>query len=61
MNFSPQDCIQAFGLSRSHYWSECDNHYGGEHGGMQADMVLDEPRILHFDPQAAEGDCVTLG
>jgi hypothetical protein len=24
----------------------------------KADMVLEEPSILHFDPQAAEGDCV---
>jgi hypothetical protein len=26
---------------------------------MQADMVLEkEPRVLHLDLQAAEGDCV---
>jgi hypothetical protein len=27
--------------------------------GMQADMVLEkELRVLHLDPQAAEGNCV---
>jgi hypothetical protein len=24
-------------------------HHGGEHGSMQADLVLEEPRILHLD------------
>lgn len=31
---------------------------GREHGGIQAEMVLDEDlRVLHLDLQAAEGDC----
>jgi len=36
-------------------------HYchGRKHGGRQADVVLEEPRVLHSDPQAAEGNCVT--
>ena len=30
-------------------------HHGGKHGGVQADVVLEkEPRVLHFDLQAAE-------
>ena len=34
-------------------------HHGRKHGSMQADMVLEkEPRVLHLDLQAAEGDCV---
>jgi hypothetical protein len=35
-------------------------HYqcGGNHGSVQADMMLEkEPRVLHLDLQAAEGDC----
>jgi hypothetical protein len=28
-------------------------HPGGKHGGMQADLVLEEARVLHLDPQAA--------
>ena len=38
-------------------------HHSGKHGSMQADMVLEEPRVLHLDPWAAEGDgrCSTLG
>jgi hypothetical protein len=28
---------------------------------MQADMVLEEPRVLHIDLKAAEGDCVPQG
>lgn len=33
-------------------------HYrvGGKHGGLQSDMALVEPRVLHLHPQAAEGD-----
>jgi hypothetical protein len=31
-------------------------HHGGKHGSIQADMVLEEQRVLHPDPQAAEGD-----
>jgi hypothetical protein len=32
-------------------------HHGGKHGNVQADMVMKkELRILHLDPQAAEGD-----
>ena len=29
----------------------------GKHSIGQADMVLEEPRVLHFVPQAAAGDC----
>ena len=28
-------------------------HHGGEHGSMQADMVLDQLGVLHLDPKAA--------
>jgi hypothetical protein len=36
------------------------HYYDGEkHGSVQADVVLEkELRVLHLDPQAAEGDCV---
>lgn len=34
-------------------------HY--RHGSVQADMVMEKLRVLHLDPQAAEGDCATLG
>jgi hypothetical protein len=35
-------------------------HHGGKHGGMQVHMVLEkELRVLHFDMQAAEGNCVS--
>ena len=27
-------------------------HHGRKHGSIQADMVLEEPRILHLDPKA---------
>jgi hypothetical protein len=27
----------------------------------QADIALEEPRVLHLDPQAAEGDCMQTG
>ena len=30
--------------------------HGGKHGIVQADMVLEELRVLHFDPKAVEGD-----
>ena len=38
-------------------------HHVGKHDSVQADVVLEkELRVLHWDPQAAEGDCVpTLG
>jgi hypothetical protein len=33
-------------------------HHGRKHGTMKADMVLQkELRVLHLDPQAAEGNC----
>ena len=36
-------------------------HYGGKHGGMQADMVQEkELRVLHLGPQTAEVNCDTL-
>jgi hypothetical protein len=28
-------------------------HHGGKHGIMQADLVLEQPRILHLDVKAA--------
>ena len=28
-------------------------HHGRKHGSVQADMVLEEPRVLHLDPKAA--------
>jgi hypothetical protein len=28
-------------------------HHGRKHGGTQADMVLEELRVLHLDPKAA--------
>jgi hypothetical protein len=33
-------------------------HHRGKHGSMQADMVLEELRVLHLDLQVAKGDCV---
>jgi hypothetical protein len=33
-------------------------HHGKKHGSVQADMVLEELRLLHLDLQAAEEDCV---
>jgi hypothetical protein len=35
-------------------------HYqhGGKHGSVQADMMLEEPRVLPLDPRGAEGDFV---
>jgi hypothetical protein len=29
-------------------------HY--HHGSLQADIVLEKPRVLHLDPKAAEED-----
>ena len=34
-------------------------HHGGKHGSMQADMVLEELRVVHLDPKAAVGDSST--
>jgi hypothetical protein len=28
-------------------------HHNGKHGSIQADMVLEEPRVLHLDLKAA--------
>jgi hypothetical protein len=33
---------------------------GRKHGSMKADMVLEEPRLPHLDPQAVEKDYITL-
>jgi hypothetical protein len=31
-------------------------HYGGKHGSIQVDMILEkEMRVLHLDPQAEGG------
>jgi hypothetical protein len=35
-------------------------HHGKKHGGVRAEMVLEELRVQHLDPQAAKGDCATL-
>ena len=36
-------------------------HFGGTHGTVQADMVLEkELKVLHLDLKATEGDCVLL-
>jgi hypothetical protein len=36
-------------------------HHGGRYDKVQADIVLEELRVLHLDLQAAEGDlCVIL-
>ena len=39
-------------------------HHGRKPGSMQADMVLEESRVLHLDLKTAEGDwilhCVQL-
>ena len=32
-------------------------HHGREHGSIQADIVLEELRVLHLDAKAATGDC----
>jgi len=29
-------------------------HYGDKYGSIQADMMMEELRVLHLDPQAAE-------
>jgi hypothetical protein len=29
------------------------HYHGGKHGRVQADMGLEEPRVLHFDSKAA--------
>jgi hypothetical protein len=34
--------------------------HGAKHGSVQADMVLEELRVLHLDLRAAEGDRDTL-
>ena len=36
-------------------------HHGGKLGSMQADLVLEEPRVLHVDPKAARRRlCITV-
>ena len=34
-------------------------HHGGKHGSVQAVMVLEKPRVLPVDAQAAERDHVS--
>lgn len=29
----------------------------GSMAASKTDMVLEEPRVLHLDPQASDGDC----
>ena len=36
-----------------HFPSSVHHHHGGKHGRDQADMVLEEPRVLPLDPKAA--------
>ena len=33
-------------------------HHGGKHGSLQADMVLEELRVLHLNPKAGDRDCL---
>jgi hypothetical protein len=36
-------------------------HHCGNHGNVQAVMVLEESVILHLDPKATDGDCCHTG
>ena len=36
-------------------------HHGGKHGSIQADMVLDEPRVLHLDLKTARRRLPSVG
>ena len=36
-------------------------HHGGKHGSVQANIVMEELRILRLDTEAAEGDCAIMG
>lgn len=36
------------------------HYYGGKHGIIQVDMVLEELGVLHLHPQAAKGNRATL-
>ena len=33
-------------------------HHGGKYGSVQADMMMEELKVLQLDPQAAKGDCM---
>jgi hypothetical protein len=33
-------------------------YYGRKHGSMQADMMLKEPTVIHFDGKATKRDCL---
>jgi hypothetical protein len=35
--------------------------HGGKHGNVQADMVLEELRVLHLDPKAARRRLCSAG
>jgi len=35
--------------------------HGGKHGSMQADMVLEEMRVLHLGPKAARKTLSSVG
>jgi hypothetical protein len=35
------------------YFQKFNYHHGRMQGSMQADMVLDKPRVLYLDPKAA--------
>ena len=37
------------------------HYHGRKHGSMQADMVLEQPRVLHLNPKAARRDSSALG
>jgi hypothetical protein len=36
-------------------------HHGGNHGIMEADLVLEEPRVLHLDLKAARRRLTSAG
>jgi hypothetical protein len=42
----------SLGLSYSFRLVHC--RHGGNHGSIQADMVLEEQRVLYLDPKAAK-------
>ena len=37
------------------------HHHGVRHGITKADMVLEEPRVLHLDPKAARRELSSAG
>jgi hypothetical protein len=37
------------------------HHHGRKDGSIQADMVLEEPRVLHLEPKAGRGRLTSAG